>query len=322
MDRELMEMEKAKEYVEILKQRAEQQLKEEERKKLLKTRIFAELSFGFDNNVTADSSTKGDFFTEKQFFFNWLPTFNKNLGLDANYWLINTTYSEETDLTYLYQGAEAGPVYYPFDNKSLSISPGAGYEWAWYINSKADSYTKFKQYLRFRHYLARNLFYGGEYEHSDRAYNNQNISDINNNELAIKRQDNRHTLDLYLVRYLGDNGYIKLRGKAYINDSNFQFSDFYDYDSLKGFLAMGRTFFNNKLNVVFTPSFEKRNYKNRVAVDTARYENIMEYNLVTSYSLRKNLNWIYKFNYRKVGSNDPLARYTEVTNSTGVNMVF
>jgi hypothetical protein len=310
------------EILSLLKERAKLKLADKRKELLRKKRISASLLTGFENNPLNDSSTKGDYFVEEDFSINWQPTFNRSLGVDVGYWLVNQEYVEQTDLSSFDQGVNATLKWYPFESGRLRLEPGAEYEWLYYREDENSSYEDLKYFLKFKHYIGQEWNYGGKYEHSFKVYDKKQARDSSKTGLGFNREDNRHTGELYITRYLGKYT-IKIKGKFYRNTSNDNYQEYYDYDSGKGYLTLSRTFLkDDKLYISFAPSFERKNYHHRVAVDTARHDDIREYKLSANYSLNKNISLSYTFSHKEVDSNYTSGEYHNVTNKIGASVDF
>ena len=314
--------ETVKEILEMLKERAQLKLKEKRKELLRRKRISVSTYISFENNPLNDSSTKGDYSIEQDFSINWQPAFNKTFGADIGYWLVDQEYFEQTDLSSLDHAVNATMKYTPFEKLRLRLEPGVEYEWLYYARDENSSYEDLKYFLKFKNYIGEKWNYGGKYEHSFKVYDKKRARDANKTNLGLNREDNRHTVELYVTKYIGKHS-IKLKEKFYRNTSNDAYQEYYDYDSAKTYLTFSGTFLkNDKLNISFTPSFERKNYHHRVAVDRARYDDVREYKLGTNYSLNKNITLSYTFSHKQVDSNYTSGEYHNVTNKIGMTFDF
>lgn len=315
--------ETAKDIVKMLKERALLKVKEKRRQLLLKTKVSASLLYGYETNVNQDAETKGDYYVEEDFSVNWQPTFNKYFGLDIGYWLVNQSYSEQTDSSSLDQALNFTVNLTPFESGKVKLSPGIEQEWLWYPLSKDSNYANLKYFLKFKHYIGKKWNYGGGYEYSEKAYD---AKMARNQEKFpspdIVREDTRQSVDFYVTRYLGKYT-LKVKGKAYINFSNDQYQEYYDYDSWKPSISVSRTFLeDDKLYVSFSPSFERKSYHHRTAVDTGRYDDVYTYKTSLNYTLKKPLTLTFSNTYKKVATNYALGRYKNITNVIGITADF
>lgn len=319
----LQKPETAKDIVEMLKERALLKMKEKRRKLLLKTKVSASVLYGFETNVNQDSNTKSDYYVEEDFSINWQPTFNKYFGLDTGYWLVNQSYTEQTDSSSMNHALNFTVNLTPFESGKIKLSPGIEYEWLWYPVCSESNYENLKYFFKFKHYMGKKWNYGGGYEYSEKTYDVKKARDPAKRESPnIVREDTRNTLDLYVTRYLGKFTF-KIKGKAFINFSNDQYREYYDYESWKPSLTISRTFLkDDKLYVSFSPSFERKNYHHRLAVDNARYDDVYTYKTSFYYTLKKPFTLSFSNTYKKVTTNYTEGRYKNITNVIGLTADF
>ena len=320
---ELKRPERAQDIIEMLKERALLRVKEKRRQRLLKTRLSASVIYGFEGNVTQASDTKGDHYQEEDFSMYWQPTFNKYLGLDTGYWLVNQSYFEQTDSSSLDHAFNFTVKLTPFENGKLKFSLGGEFEQLWYPLSKESSYTSPKHFLKFTHYIGKKWNYGGGYEYSEKAYD---AKMARNQEKAastdIVREDTRHTVDFFVTRYLG-KWTLQVKGKAYVNFSNDHYQDYYDFESWRPSLSIARSFLeDDKLYVSFSPSYERKNYHERKAVDNTRYDDVYTYKTSIYYTLKKPWSLNFSNTYKKQDTNLDTSRYKNITNTIGLTADF
>lgn len=313
-----------KDLIEYLKQRAALNLKAKKKEQLLKTKLYASASYGFDTNVTQDSNTKGDYFFEEYLNFSWQPTFNKFLGLKTGYWALNDNYLEQTDFNFLDHAVNFSLVVTPFESGRVRLEPGLEHEWLWCSRSSESDYHNTKLFFRFRQYMGKrwDWNYGINYEYADKIFESKKANDPNFNPTQSSRQDTRNTIDTYLTKYWQKFNFT-LRMRSYINYSNEQYLEYYDYCSYRPSITIGRTFLkDDKLYIAFNPSFERKNYMSRPATDTKRFDNITTWLVSVYYTFKKPCTLTYEFTYRKLGSNDNTARYKGIINMVGMSIDF
>ena len=314
----------AKELIEYLKQRALLKVKAKRKERLLKIRLSASVSYGFDTNVPQDSSTKGDYFEENYFNFSWQPTFNKYFGLKTGYWLLNDNYQEQTDFNFLDHALNFSLVFTPFETGRVKLEPGIEHEWVWCEKSSESNYVNQKYFFKFRQYLGKewDWNYGAGYEYADKIFDERKARDADNTDTQSNRHDTRHTADIYVTKYWGKFNFT-IRGRTYVNYSNEQYLEYYDYYSYRPSITIGRTFLkDDNLYIAFNPSFERKNYMHRTAINTARFDNITSWAASLYYTFKKPYTLTYQFVYRKLGSNEDTARYKTIINLMGISVDF
>jgi len=211
---------------------------------------------------------------------------------------------------------------YPAGSGEFRLEPGIEYEWLHYPFDENSGYENFKQFVKFKHYIGKNWNYGGKYEHSFKTYDKKEARNDSQANLGFNREDHRHLVELYGTRYIGKFS-VKLKGKAYWNTSNDHYNEYYDYESYRGYLTLAGSFLeDDKLYVSFTPSLERKNYQDRQVVDTARYDDVMQFKLSSYYTVNKNITCSYSCTYKEVDSNYNVGEYHDVTNQLGVYIDF
>lgn len=318
----LKKPETAEEILKMLKERAEIKIKEKRRALLLKTKFAMGLKGGFESNPLNDAEEKSDFFVEEEFTANWLPTFNEWLGADLGYRLTNQGYAEQTDLSTFDNDASFSLKYTPFESGEIILQPGGEYEWLNYPLDESATYEDTKGFLKFKHYIGANWNYGGKYEYSYKVYHTKLARDEAKNSLSeIERMDYRNTVELYATKYISKYS-VRLKGKAYKNNSNDLYQNFYDYYSYRGYVTLSGSFMKDKLYLTFTPDFERKNYLDRAAEDGARADKVLQYKFDAYYTLNKNLELSYNFTNKNSVSNDPSGEFLNITNSLGMTCRF
>lgn len=330
---QLERVETAKQIIENLKERAMLKILEKRRELFLKRVFSASVLYGFETNTSQSSDTKGDYYIENDLSFYWKPAFNDYLGLNTGFWLVKQDYFEQSDSSSMDSAATFNFVLTPFEDGSLRLEPGFEYEWLLYSKSKESNYANKKYFMKFKHYIFREWYYdddifkewnyGGGYEYSEKTYDRKKARNQEKLDSPdIFREDSRHALDLYTTLYV-EKFIFKLKGKGYVNYSNDQYKEYYDYDSIKPSISIARTFLkDDKLYVSFSPSFERKNYHHRTAVNTARYDDITTWAASVNYTLKNPFSLSYKFTYKKQGTNVDTARYKDISNIIGLTASF
>ncbi len=312
----------ADEILEILEQRAQLDMKTQQRRLLLKTTGSVGLSYGVETNPANDSSKKGDEYIEEDFSYAWIPTFSKALSANVGYNLSKQDYLKQDTLSTIDHSIDIGLKYYPFESGKLLLEPGTEYEWLLYPLDDSSDTTQIKSFLKFTHYITPQWNYGGKYEYSHKIYYKTATRDTNQKNLDFPRADDRNTFELWVKRYINKYS-VKLKGKFYRNSSNDEFQKYYDYDDYTASIALGGSFLkNDKLYLSFTPSFERKNYVRRVAVDTAQADKILNYRLDVYYTLSKSWTLNYGISYRHSTSNASTSIFNDMTNQIGLTFDF
>lgn len=318
----LAELQTTSEIIELLKQRALLRIKKKRRERLLKVSLFSSVSGGYENNVNNDSAKKGDLFTSQLLMVTWQPTFNKYFSLNNSVLAFNQIYSDFTDTNYLYSSVSTGARFYPFSDGKLRLEPGLGYEVLWYPNSLNSSYNTVKYFLKTKNFISRTLSADLNFEFSLKEYDNRKARNPSGVTQEFVREDERYTFEAGLTRRIGRFS-LGLKEKVYRNTSNDLLQELNDYYSHKSSLTLSGTFLeDNRLYIAFTPSFERKNYKVRLAVDRARFDDRYNYKFAAYYKLNENYTLTYKFDHWNLNSNSRSSEYTNIINQIGISAKF
>ena len=316
------ELSTTSELIELLKQRALLRIKKRKKERLFKVNVFASLAGGYEDNVNNDSTPKGDIFNSQMAMISWTPTISKRLGLNIGCFAFNQTYSEFNDSNYLYSSVSAAARMYTLSGGRLRLEPGVAYENIWYPLSVNSSYDGMKYFLKTKNFFSRNLSATLNFEFSTKAYNNRKARNPSGVKQTHVREDERYTLEAGIMKRVKIYS-ISLKTKAYRNTSNDLLQDLNDYYALKNTLSISGTFFEDgRLYVNFSPSFERKNYRERQAVFKARYDDRYSFKLSVYYTLSKNYTINYSVDYSQLDSNNTAAEYRDVTNQIGVSLKF
>jgi hypothetical protein len=138
------------------------------------------------------------------------------------------------------------------------------------------------------------------------------------------RTDTRNVLRYELGMYIGD--LIKLKGisEYYINESNFQFLDYYDYTSYKigGSLIAALA---PKLYGTTSFYYLRRRYDSRTLSDNNQSTQRDNLYMVTGsliYDITKNLSAFVSYSHSENHTNEPLEQYVDTLYSGGVTYYF
>lgn len=313
----------AEDVLKMIKERAELKIKERKRKALLKTRISAGVNYAHEENPA--SSVKGsedkDFTVEENFSFNWVPTFSPTLSGNAGYSLVDLNYLGQENLSTFDHSVNADITYRTLKGK-LSLTPGIKHQWLIYPFDVGSRYNQSKAFLKFTHYFAQKWHYGGKYEYAYKFYPKKAARDEVATNLDFSTTHTRHTAEFWVKRFFGKYN-VRLKAKSFRNKSNDEYQDFNDYDSHKGEFTLSGAFLeNNKLYVSLTSDFEVKHYFDRLAVNTARWDNVWTERLSINYTLKDNMTANYTFTHKISDSNADTGKFVNTTNKVGMTLNF
>lgn len=315
----------AEEVLEMLKERAKERLAEKRRAELLKTKISAGVTSGYESNPAnvQDEAEKGDGFLETTFSANWVPKFSDDLKADMGYSLYAKMFNEQNTLNTENHSLNSSLKYTPLASGKLTLEPGGKYEWNIYPFDDSSSYEQSKGFLKMTYLLNQLWSYGGKYEYAHKVYDKKAAFNDAGANLDVHRKDKRNTVELWIKRQFGRYG-VKLKGKSYRNNSNSQFQHYDDYDDHDGELSITGAFLkNSKLYMILSSDYEVKHYKKRAA-DTAvaRSDRALQYRLNSYYTLNKNWSLSHSFSLKNNNSNKATGEFRDITTSLGLTLNF
>ena len=315
----------AEEVLEQLKERAKERIAEKRRAELLKTKLSASFTSGYESNPanTQDTLEKGDSWWENSFTAGWVPTFTKKLSADINYSLTIKNFFEQGALSTDNHSINASLKYLPTKSGKFTIEPGAKKEWNIYLTDTASSFEQYKLFTKISHILNQRWSYGGKYEYAYKEYDKKAALDDSGANFNFHRADHRNSLEAWLKRQIGKYS-VKLREKSYMNNSNSQQTHYDDYDDHDVEISLSGAFLkDNKLFTTLTTDYEIKNYRRRAGDDpVARADRALQYRLNAYYTLNKNLSLSYTFSVKNNNSNKGSGEFRDITNSLGLTINF
>ncbi len=308
--------------IEKLKERAALKMKEQRRKLLLKTRTSAGVTYGHEKNPANDGLEKGDSFMEENFSFAWTPTFHNSVSADVGIRVAKQDYFEQFLISTNDYAVSGSWKFYPFENRKLSIEPGMEYEWLNYPNDSSSSYEQYRSFINFKHFTGKHWQFGGKYEFFEKTYDKKVARNLSQTDLDFHREDFRNTVDLWIKRFVGRYS-LKLKGRMYRNNSNDMYQNYNDYEAIRGYFTIDRTFLrDDKLYVSFSPDYERKYYDYRLAGNEIRQDRILQYNLNLYYTLPHDCTLSASYNWRDSNSNASTGVFTDETYRLGLSADF
>lgn len=314
----------AEEVLEMLKKRAEEKLKEKRRKMLLKTKISAGATSGFQTNPASvqNETEKGDSVYDENFSFKWVPSLTDRLNADVGYSLYDQNFTQQENIDNENHTISSALKYYALQSGKLLLEPGVKYEWLIYPFDAASSNEQIKSFLKLTYYLNNFWSVGGEYEYSIKEYDKAVGRDTSGTNTISHREDEKNSFEVWIKRVIGKHS-IKLKEKSFINNSNDDYQDYYDYDSHRGYITLTGSFLkDDKLFVSITSDYEFKRYFNRPASTTARKDHIWQHNMYLYYPINKILSLNYSFTFKESTSNAAAGEFTDIANKLGFSLSF
>jgi opacity protein-like surface antigen len=290
-------------------------------------KIRASTLAGYDNNPQLNADRKGDFFSIASASISYKNALNGKTRLRLAYDMFNVNYFEVTDENILYQAAGAG--------LDFEIRPGTALEtdydfrYAWFPNEELASSLGQEVRGGVRQALSDNVELRAGVSYStkdyDERFNRESSGILSSSE---ERGDNRYEIDTELGFRISRDLYLRAGFAYYLNDSDDQFHDYYDYDSYRIHTSVRwrpcpvRL---PKLHLTGRFSYENRDYNSRPLVDDAHtFESADIYTAAAGcyYQLHRNISLGVDYSYRQKNSNEPSQSYSSSISTIGLHYSF
>ncbi|MDD4879051.1 MAG: hypothetical protein PHR22_01170 [Candidatus Omnitrophica bacterium] len=281
------------------------------------TKLLAAAIQGYDNNVFLDPRRVQDTFSEAivdaGVSYPLSGRWDVNGGISAHnitYWKATDANLTEADLNFGFNGKLPG---------NLTLTAFNDVELVEYQANADGNYLGDKVGLALKQKLPNNFFHSLRYEYFYKHYSDRRALDADGVKSAHKREDGRNTVYYDLGVYL-KRSMFKVFGEYYYNNSNDNFLDYYDYESLR--LGSSMIYLlTDKMSTSFSYYRQFRNYPGRTLLeDPTRGEKDRTW--VTSasvfYDIYKNATLGLSYSYRQNLSNNPTQKYSGSITSLGL----
>ncbi len=285
-----------------------------------KMAVSAGLFTGYDSNVNLRPAREGDVFQEFLLSADFIKPWIMGTRFSFNYDLGVLNYSEITDATNILNhlrfaahkklgafetgtGYDLSILYYPNDDEDFA-----------YNNDKSNGDFLFhKCFYYIKHNISGRLFHQILVEAGYKDYTNRKALQDSLTTLQDKeRVDHRQLAEYSIGLALPPKMFFKLRGRAYRNDSNARYLDFYDYNVYD--ISPGLDFRAGRRLTFYTSFiYTRKNYKSRLVTSEAykQKDDIYYANIEARYKIWKESVFSLMYTYRGDNSNDSLEKYTE-----------
>ncbi len=281
------------------------------------TKLLAAAIQGYDNNVFLDPRREQDTFSEGILDASVSCPLSGRWDVTGGISAHNITYWKATDANLTDVNLKFG-----FDGKlpgGMTLTTYNDVEFVEYQKNADGNYFGDKVGLVLKQKLPNNFFHSFSYEYLYKNYSDRKAFDGTGQPSGRDRMDSRNTVYYDLGVYL-KRSMFKVFGEYYANDSNDNFLDYYDYDSLR--LGSSMIYLlTDKMSTSFSYYRQFRNYSGRtIPGDNTRGEKDRTW--VTSasvfYDLYKNTSLGLSYSYRQNLSNNPTQKYSGSITSLGL----
>ncbi len=286
--------------------------------------FYCDVYEGYDNNVNLDSSRKGGQFSELDMELAYRRAFTENVNGIIDYYLGTVTYHEQTDASFYDNNVSAAVALDLFD-KRAALSFNNAFEYNYYPHEDASTYASYSPQLLFRHNISKTIYHRLGYDFEIRRYPERKAEDGSRAKKAAARQDIRNGLAYELAGLGIKDIFLKIKNRYYVNDSNDQYMDYYDYWAYRLDISTVVPLFRDRLFALIGAGYQRTDYKTRHLVsDTGRRQKDNLYNISSSllFDITKRLSASLNYSYRQNESNEPSEKYSGSIYSIGFHYAF
>jgi hypothetical protein len=269
---------------------------------------------GVDSNPLLDSTHKADSFSQENLdmFFRY-PIKKSDLGdllSRFGFNITNINYYEVTDVNTF--DANVIAKLEQEVGKDITISPGYNMEIMWFPHSITGNYVGNEANIIVQQRLLDWMYHKFTYRYIFRGYLESKVMMGNGTYGSDLRQDERNLFEYEFGMYLAGCAKLRFVNQYYMNRSNYQYMDYYDYDSFKSGASLVQ-FFTKRLYHITGLYYYHREYLSR-EVSVGNYfqkDNLWITSASLMYDLTKQLSLYFNFSYSQNNTNEPLEQYVD-----------
>jgi len=190
-------------------------------------------------------------------------------------------------------------------------------------NSEDGNFVGNEFNVSLRQEITRDLYQKASYRFILRNYTHRKIRMGNLTFGSRLREDARNIFEHELGIYIFNTSKLRFTNQFYINESNDQYMDFYDYLNYRVGLSATH-FFTKKLYTITGVYYQRRNYESRICSDKEARQQDNLYLASTSfmYDFTKSLSVFISYSHTENHTNEPLEKYSNNLYSTGLYYSF
>jgi len=289
--------------------------------------FYCDLYQGYDNNVNLDSSRDGDFFTELALEAGYKHSFKNGFDATFDYYLSAITYYEVTDGSFYDNNVSVQLEKELFD-APFGFGAGNNFEYIYYPKEEGSIFYANESEVFIQHNIAEGIYQRLIYKFMFREYTDRKARDWANVAKGADRRDLRNSIIHEVRAIIFDKYVLKMRNQYFINDSNDQYMDYYDYSSYRidtTFILPIFPFFFENFYGLISLGYQLRDYDSRQLVnDASKTQEDDFYNAIGSliYDLNKSFSISLNYVYCQNESNEPSEEYSGSTISLGLHYAF
>lgn len=291
----------------------------------LVSNVTAGVAQGVDTNPLLDSTHKADNYTQEAFDTHFTyPVFGSFLGFTNSKFgfnVTNTNYYNITDVNIMDGIADVNIEQEIFDQGILTA--GYAFEYMLFPNDENGTFAGNQINVGVQQNLSDRAYQKAAYRLMFKSYLSRKARLGNFNFSADKRFDVRNIFEHEVGMYIGDQSKFKVTNQFYINDSNDQYFDFYNYYNYR-FGLSAIQFITKKLYNITGFYYQRRNYMSRKVSGSEAKERDNLYLVTTSflYDIKKDISVFVNYSHSENHTNEPLERYIDTLYSAGLYYSF
>ncbi len=286
-------------------------------------RLTASLLAGYDNNTGLNAQRKGDLFFQEAFGARYKHSIDPLTRYRLSYDVTNVNYADATDQNILAQSAGVGLDRVLFGATILEMD--YGFEYLYFPNNDSVSSTAHQGRVGLKQLVNDQWTARAGLSVLARNFEDRKLrtpEGITSPE--DERRDRRHGADADLTYRFSKTGSIKGGIQYYRNDSNDQFHDYYDFDSIRVWSGVNFKPRPN-LSAFVRLAYENRDYASRPLIDDVRTlenDDVYTGTLGLFYPLGKGFSLGGIYTYREKRSNEPSQKYSGSISTLGLYSSF
>jgi len=285
--------------------------------------FFAGILQGYDNNVDLNPDRNQDGFLQTSIDTDFAYRVNDDFRLKIVNSTTNILYYQfnDADLLDIYTTFGVEGDLYLLDFK-FTLDADYGFDFVYFPFDEDGTYLGNEVTVSAKHYITDSLYYKLGYFFLYKYFTSNKVLDSHGNTSDDLRKDARNGIDTEFGIYF-DRAVLKFRGDIFYNDSNDQYSDYYDYWSwkLKPSVILLLT---EKLYTIASFAYEQRNYDRRLSTKNNEtvYDDTFTLNSSLLYGITPTFTLAVNYSYRENVSNEPLQKYSGSVITAGAYFTF
>jgi len=287
----------------------------------LVTDMVAGVVQGFDSNVNLDSAKKSDCYTEESLDVHFKYPIISSTDALFGFNVTNVNYYKVTDAN-IFDGIANFDISHKFSD-AISLSAGYKLDCMWYPRDSSGTFLGNEFNASLKQKINRIIHQKFSYRILIKDYAHRKVRISNSTLTSDLRRDVKNTFEHEASFYLTDVTKLKIVNQYNINDSNFQYDDYYDYGAYRAGGSLIQ-FLTKKLYTATAFYYQRKIYDNRPVSDrnSRQKDNLYIVSVSALYDLTKDMSVFVNYSHRENHTNEPLEKYSGYICSAGLYYSF